>query len=111
MMIISGKQSPAICFFHSSLKRRRAYTKCLLNRRFLAFAEADREIDDRADKRNQRNKPPQRFFFDTAEILPCDIDNSPAGGQKKDNAGPDDNRYFAQADSFSSLEILKIAFT
>ena len=78
---------------------------------FFAFAEADGEIDDRTDKRNQRNKPPQRFFSDTAEVLPRDIDNGPAGGQKEDNAGPDDNRYFAQADSFSSLEILKIAFT
>ena len=78
---------------------------------FSAFAESDGEIDDRADKRNQRNEPPQRFFFDTAEVLPRDIDNGPAGGQKEDNAGSDDNRYFAQADSFSNFEILKMAFT
>ena len=78
---------------------------------FFAFADADGEIDDRADKRNQRNNSPQHFFFDTAEVLPRDIDNGPAGGQKEDNAGPDDNRCFAQADSFSSFEILKIVFT
>jgi len=78
---------------------------------FFAFAEADGEIDDRADKRNQRNEPPHHLLFDTAEILPRDIDNGPAGGQKEDNAGSDDNRCFAQADSFSNFEILKMAFT
>ena len=79
---------------------------------FFAFADADGEIDDRADKRNQRNDPPHRLFFDAAEILPRDIDNGPAGGEKQDNAGTDNHPCFvAQADSFSSLEILKIAFT
>ena len=77
-----------------------------------AFADADGEINDRADKGNQRNDPPHRFLFDTAEILPCDIDNGPAGGEKENSTGADNHPcVVAQADSFSNSEILKIAFT
>ena len=76
------------------------------------FADADSEIEDRTDKRNQRYDPPHRLFFDTAEIFPCNIDKGPAGGQKEDNAGADNHPCFsAQADSFNSFEILRMVFT
>ena len=78
---------------------------------FFAFSETDGEIDDRADKRNQGNKPPHRLFSDTAEIFPCDIDDGPAGGKIENNADSDDYGCIAQAEPFSSFEILNIAFT
>ena len=80
--------------------------------KLFTFADADSEIEDRTDKRNQRYDPPNGLFFDTAEILPCNIDKGPAGGQKKDYADADNHPCFsAQADSFNSFEILRMVFT
>ncbi len=78
---------------------------------FLSFSKPEGKVDNRTDERDQSDKSPERFFFDSAEILPGDVDNGPAGEQKKKNAGSDDKRCYTQNQPFSLSDILNIVFT
>ena len=48
---------------------------------FFAFAETEQEVDDKADKGNGRDQPPQGLFADGAEIFLRYVDNRPDSGQ------------------------------
>ena len=48
---------------------------------FFAFAETEQKIDDKANKGNGRDQPPQNLFADDAEILLRYVNNRPDGGQ------------------------------
>ena len=79
--------------------------------RILTFPKPEGKIDNRADKGDQGDKPPECFFFDPAEILPGDVDNGPAGEQKKKKPYSDEKGCNTQNQPFSLSDILNIIFT
>ena len=79
--------------------------------RILPFPKPEGKVDNRTDERDQGDKSPECLFFDPAEILPGDVDNGPAGEQKKKNAYSDEKGCYTQNQPFSLSDILNIVFT
>ena len=58
---------------------------------FFAFAEAEQQVDDKADKGYRGNHPPQGLFAHRAEVFLRHVDNGPDGAHKKRHTQADED--------------------
>jgi hypothetical protein len=58
---------------------------------FYTPAVSDTHIENRSDKGYQGNDSPYDLFFDSSEVLSGNIDDGPAGNQKKQKTAANDN--------------------